>query len=189
MKGSRVTIRAPNATSRGSAKRSWSVGLYRDCRSCRLPSQHTWWTQAIPVGTSCSQNCRNSARLLSSPRTTATMSPQVLQHRNWGKDSTFHDQGDILPMCTTQVSRTNTILYHYSHLTTVFNLCFSKKSSWNPRPRRRLEVRRRCRRDGTEAVRPTRWSDQTGLPEIAQRTLSGGAHTRLPSAGRIFVGA
>jgi len=38
------------------------------------------------------------------------MGPQVQQHRNWGKDSTFHDQGDILQMCTTQVSRTSTLL-------------------------------------------------------------------------------
>jgi hypothetical protein len=28
------------------------------------------------------------------------------------------------------------MLYYYSHLTPVFNLCFSKKSSWNTRPRR-----------------------------------------------------
>jgi hypothetical protein len=43
------------------------------------------------------------------------MGPQVQQHRNWGKDSTFHDQGDILPMCTTQVSRTNSLLAWSSH--------------------------------------------------------------------------
>src|SRR5450830_1403752 len=81
----------------------------------RIADVHVWWAQAISLGTNCSRNCRNSARSLNNPRTTGIMGPQVQRHRNWGKDSIFRDQGNILPMFTTKVSRTSTPLLQSSH--------------------------------------------------------------------------
>jgi hypothetical protein len=71
-----------------------------------------WWTQAVSVGTNCSQNCRNSARLLSNPRTTVTVSSQVLLHQNRGRDSTIQNREDTLAVFTTKVCRTNTLLLY-----------------------------------------------------------------------------
>ena len=85
----------------------WVTGYATNVVLIRL-----WWTKAVSAGTNCSQNCRNSARLLSNPRTTVTVSSQVLLHQNRGRDSTIQNREDTLAVFTTKVCRTNTLLLY-----------------------------------------------------------------------------
>ena len=126
-----------------------------------------WWTQAIPLGTSCSQSCPDSAKSLSDRRTTTTMSLQVLWHQDWGEDSPFREQEDTLSMFTTQVSRTNTPLLYSSDCSV--QLMLLEEEWMEPSPGEPQSLCRDCAQAGHV------------IPELAWRVWRSSARLEQPS--------